>query len=52
MDDEDLDGVLALSVSCCEQAGFEPLPLDEAPEKAQRYHASPAPASDAQFRMY
>jgi len=36
MDAEDLDRTLALHFSCCEQAGIEPLPDDEAREQARR----------------
>jgi len=44
--------VLTLYISCCEQAGMEPLPLDEAREKMQRFHALLAPAFEAEFRVH
>jgi len=52
MTDEDLDRVLALYLSCCEQIGIEPLPLDEEREKMQRYHDLLAPAFEAEFRVH
>jgi len=51
MTDEDLDRVLALYFDCCEQAGIEPLPLDEAREKMNRYTALLVPAFAAEFRV-
>jgi len=52
MTDENLDRVLDLYFSCCEQAGIEPLPLDEARAKMIRYAALLEPAVEAEFRLH
>jgi len=52
MTDDDLERVLAVYCDCYEQAGIEPLLLDEAREKMQRFHDLLAPAFEEGTRMH
>ena len=49
MDDAELDRLLADYFRMCEMAGIEPLPLDDACEKAHRYADLLEPAFAVSF---
>jgi hypothetical protein len=52
MDDAELERFLADYYAMCEQAGVEPLPPDEAREKAKAYARILAPAFEISFRLH
>ena len=52
MNDDDIEGSLALYRDCCAQSSIEPLPDDEARELARRFHDLLASAFGREFRLH